>query len=86
MLVNTIIMPTPKEIIEAVISLGWTKGVFALFFFLAHAWIYALYRGRIIDRQKEIDRLAKENHEYRERYMKLLDKHFEFKSIEEQRG
>ena len=35
-----------------------------------------LYRGRLNDRQKQIDNLAKENKEYRDRFLELMDKHF----------
>jgi len=68
---------TIKSFISA---FGWTKGVFTIFFFSAHAWIYRLYNGRLNDRQAEIERLAKDNHEYRERFLKLLDKHLGFNS------
>lgn len=56
-------------------ELGWVKGVFAVFFFVAHGWIYAMYSGRLQDRQKEIDRLAADNREYRERFLMILDEH-----------
>jgi hypothetical protein len=70
------LMPSWDTIREFINELGALKGVFVLFFFIAHGWIYGLYHGRIKDRQKEIDRLAKDNHEYRDRFMKLLDKKF----------
>ena len=41
-----------------------------------HYAVYRLYLGRLNDRQKEIDKLAAENREYRERFLALLDKEF----------
>lgn len=70
-------LPTWDEILSFIKALGWTKGVFTIFFFLAHGWIYNLYRDRLKDRQSEINRLATDNREYRERFLSLLDKHFE---------
>lgn len=62
------------EIRNFITSLGVVKGTFVVFFWVAHAAIFGLYRGRLLDRQKEIDRLARENKEYRERFTALLDK------------
>ncbi|MCK5000732.1 MAG: hypothetical protein KAS23_14415 [Anaerohalosphaera sp.] len=71
-------MPGFEEVLETIKSLGLTKGLFVVFFFTAHSYVFWLYRGRLKDRQKEIDRLASENHEYRDRFLKLLDKRFGF--------
>jgi hypothetical protein len=60
---------------DFIIAFGWTKGVFAIFFFLAQLAVWSLYMGRLKDRQREIDKLAKDNHEYRDRLLALLDKH-----------
>jgi hypothetical protein len=73
-------LPNWNTIERFILSLGWTKGVFALFFFMAHGWIYWLYHGRLKDRQAEIDRIAKENREYRERFLKFYDKQHTYKS------
>lgn len=52
-------------------------GIWALLFIVSlvifHRWISRLHQGRLDDRQREIDRLAKENHEYRDRFQKLID-------------
>ena len=45
-----------------------------------HYAVYRLYLGRLNDRQKEIDKLAAENREYRERFLALLDKKLDYKS------
>ena len=57
---------------DLIAQLGWVKGTFTVFFWVAHFWIFQLYKGRLADRQAEIDRLATDNHEYREHFMKLL--------------
>jgi hypothetical protein len=72
----TAFLQTVKELI---LSLGLVKGTFVVFFFVAHGWIFLLYNGRLKDRQKEIDRLATDNREYRVRFVTLMDKRFGFK-------
>lgn len=62
-----------ETILTYIETLGWAKGVFTIFFFLAHYWIFKSYKGRLDDRQKEIDRIALDNSEYRKRFMTLLD-------------
>lgn len=66
-----------ETIRDFIVAFGWTKGVFTIFFFGAHAWVYRLYNGRLQDRQNEINRLAADNHDYRDRFTALLDKHLE---------
>lgn len=62
-----------------IFDFGWTKGVFTIFFFLAHFWIWMLYKDRIKDRKEEIDRLAQDNKEYRDRFLAFIDKNVEDK-------
>jgi hypothetical protein len=66
-----------KQIFETVGNLiaqfGWAKGTLTVFFWAAHYAYYRSFKGRLNDRQSEIDRLAKDNHEYRDYFMKLLD-------------
>ena len=64
-------------ILKFITELGWTKGVFTIFFFLAHFWIFKLYNARIKDRQTEINRIAKENREYRKTLLKMIDSKYE---------
>ena len=66
------------DLLEMIKALGWAKGMFTVFFFMAHGYIFSLYRGRLNDRQKEIDRIASENREYRERFLKLMDDKFSY--------
>lgn len=67
-------------------AFGWTKGVFSLFFFMSHGWIFLLYKGRLDDRQAEIERIASENREYRERFLKFYDDKFAFKQSKLPKG
>lgn len=60
-------------ILDAVISLGVTNGLFVIFFCVAHLFIYWLYSGRLKDRQKEIDRMAEDCRQLREFFMKKLE-------------
>lgn len=60
-------------------KIGWVNGTFVVFFFGAHYVLYRMYLGRLNDRQKQIDALAAENREYRERFTALLDGHHDFK-------
>jgi cell division protein FtsL len=66
--------PTWDQIVALVTSLGVVKGLFVIFFISAHGVIFATYNGRLRDRQKDIDRLAAENKEHRERFTALIDK------------
>jgi hypothetical protein len=72
-----------KDILDAVVSilekLGWVNGTFVVFFFGAHYVLYRMYLGRLKDRQGQIDALAAENRDYRERFMAFLDKHHDFR-------
>ena len=65
-----------RAVTELIREVGPVNGVIILFFIGAHFMIFALYRGRIKDRQGEINRLADDNHQYRERFLSLLDQHF----------
>lgn len=75
-------MPDWDIILQFIEALGWLEGVSTIFLFVFHMWIYALYKGRLNDRQDEIDRLAKDNREYREMFVELLDRKFGFNKKE----
>ena len=51
-------------------------GIWAMLFIaalvVAHIWIARLHKGRLDDRQREIDRLAEDNRAYRELFVGLL--------------
>ena len=62
------------QIKDIVLHLGVVRGLFVVFFVGAHGVIFWLYNGRLSDRQKEINRLASENKEHRERFTALIEK------------
>lgn len=64
---------------DIIFALGFTKGILFAFFFIMHGMVFWLYRGRIKDRQREIDRLAEDNRAYRERYLAFHDEKFNYK-------
>jgi hypothetical protein len=71
----------PKEIsefmMEALKTFGLRDGLFVIFFLGMHYWVHLQYKGRLSDRQLEIDRVAGDNREYRDRFTRLLDRHFD---------
>lgn len=58
---------------DFLIAFGWVKGTLTIFFWLAHFWIFRQYNARLKDKQEQINELAAENREYRERYLALMD-------------
>lgn len=73
-------MDLPEAFSSLVAQVGWFKGLFTFFFFGAHFVIYTMYTGRLRDRQNEIDRLAQDNREYRERFLAITDASFNYDS------
>ena len=63
---------------DFIVNFGWTKGVFTIFFFLSHYWLYKSNERRVREKQNEIDRLAQDNREYRTVYLKQLDAGFNY--------
>lgn len=59
-------------ITETLKTFGLTRGLFVVFFLGMHIWVYCLYKGRLDDRQREIDRMANEYRELREFFMNKL--------------
>ena len=68
-----------NKFIELVTAVGPLKAVFITFFFGMHYWVHKANSGRLKDRQKEIERLTKENDDYRKRFIQLMDKNFDYK-------
>ena len=64
------------NLVDLIPLIGITKALFVVFFVVMHGWVFLLYRGRLKDRQKEIDRIAEENRQYREIFVGMLDKRF----------
>lgn len=52
---------------------GIANGLLILFFIFGHYAIWTLYKRNIKGKQEEINRIAAENREYRERFTKLID-------------
>ena len=66
-------MPFLGTVKEFIIELGWAKGTFAIFFFLAHWYVRKLYRENIKAKQDEIDRIAETNKAMRGENKELRD-------------
>lgn len=67
-------MDSVELAIALVKEVGYERGLFAVFFLLAHRWIFKMYKDRLDDRQNEINRMAEENREYREYFMQFIGK------------
>lgn len=65
---------------DALLTFGFTKGLILVMFLGGHYWVFRLYENRVKDRQREIDNLARDNREYRDRFLTILDRHFELPS------
>jgi len=64
--------------IDLIREIGFSGAIFTVFFFGAHYVLYKMYLGRLDDRQNEIDRLAEDNREYRERFLAITDDKFKY--------
>jgi len=73
-------LPGWDQFVEMVKQIGIFETVFVFFFFGAHKFLYQMYNGRLDDRQAEIDRLAQDNREYRERFLAITDHKFNYDS------
>ncbi len=71
--------PSWDVILEFIQKLGWVKGMFALFFWVAHAAYFLMVRGRLKDRQREIDRMAADIADYRNTFSSLILKEMKLK-------
>ncbi len=65
-----------EAMLKALETFGLRDGLFVIFFIGMHYWLHRQYQGRLGDRQIEIDRVAGDNREYRDRFTRLLDRHF----------
>ena len=68
--------PINTDLIELIKTIGMAKTLFSVILLSCHFFIFKLCNARLKDRQDEINRLAQENHEYRDRFLKLLDSKF----------
>ena len=74
--------PSSFYIIELVREIGVTKALSIIIVLSCHFFIFLIYNGRIKDKQDEIDRLVEDNREYKDRFLKILDKQFNYKNSE----
>ncbi len=61
------------EFTQAIKEIGIYESISALLIIALHLYIKNLYDKNISDKQDQIDRLALENREYREKFIKFLD-------------
>ncbi|MFT5704017.1 MAG: Mg2+ and Co2+ transporter CorA [Rickettsiales bacterium] len=71
------------SLLELVKTVGLSNTIFLIILLSCHFFIFRLYNERLKDRQDEIDRLAEENHQYRDRFLKLMDNKFNFSNKKE---
>lgn len=62
-------------------ELGAFQGSLVLFFFVAHYAIWRMYRGRLRDRQKEINRMAEHCKDVRKDNLSLRKQLFEYNKL-----
>ncbi len=54
-------------------EVGTYQSLFIIFFIGVHIYIRRLYDANMADKQNQINRLAEENKEYREKFIKMVD-------------
>lgn len=59
--------------LELIKIVGLNNAIFSAIVLSCHFYIFRLYSKRLQDRKTEIDRLAAENQQYRDRFFKLID-------------
>lgn len=71
---------TLHDVTEFLKHFGLLKGCFVLFFCGAHWIIFRLYGLRVKDCKEQINLIAGENREYRERFLSILDNKFGYQT------
>lgn len=61
-------------------TVGPEYAVAIIFFFGAHWYIHKLYKTNLDSRQLQIDRLAEDNRQYRDRFLAILDEKYSYDS------
>lgn len=59
-------------------TIGLEYAVAVIFFFGAHWYIHKLYKENLDNRQLQIDRLAEDNRQYRDRFLAILDEQYSY--------
>ena len=54
-------------------NLSFTEGALLILLILGGFWLYKVQQNRFAERQKELDRLAADNRDYRDRFERLHD-------------
>jgi len=54
-------------------NLSFTEGALLILLILGGFWLYKSQQSRLDDRQRELDRLAADNRDYRNRFERLHD-------------
>ena len=54
-------------------ALTFIEGVLLILLLLGGFWIYKSHQRQLDDRQREIDRLAADNREYRDRFERIMN-------------
>ncbi len=67
-------MGRSNPIVEFISGLSFIEGLLVILILLGGWWIYKIHQRQLDDRQREINRLAKENREYRERFTRILER------------
>lgn len=62
-------------------ELGIWDGLLAVTWIGGHIWVYKMYNDRLKDRQEEIDRLAADNRDYRDRFLHFIDERMEYSGL-----
>ena len=55
-------------------KLTFTEGALLILLLLGGLWLYRSHARELRDRQSELDRLAADNHDYRDRFERMHDK------------
>jgi hypothetical protein len=65
-----------ESLLDLIKKIGLSKSIFFIVILSCHFYVLSWYKNRLKDRQSEINRLAKENYQYREIFLKLVDNKF----------
>lgn len=55
-------------------NLSFSEGALLILLILGGFWLYKSQQGRLDDRQQELDRMAADNRDYRDRFERLHDR------------
>lgn len=80
MIVEIDVAEVGKAIAELFKELGWERGFFFLIIGLFQWFLHRQYRVNLDARKEQIDLLAQENKDYRDRFIQLMDKQYGLKA------